>query len=254
MRAAFLSVRAPPPLFPFCAGREYIPHRADGPSPVRRLFPGCAACTRDAVCGFRTTESCRRNFKIRLFELLLTRLIEIPIVRPPFGKSTDFLESIPSKFLIFFKVHPRPALSTSVLKSTTGKCCRYSPAVNLRPLRKGSSKMKRLSLLLVAFAFLTTASGCCCGLFHGGCNSCGYPASPCGCGYAPAYPAPPPCGSCGGGGCPTCPGGGCGVNQGIPQGAFYDGDSMNRAALSSNVGYGATPAASLAAAERTSTY
>src|ERR1700722_5682113 len=106
MRAAFLSVRAPPPLFPFCAGREYIPHGADGPSPVRRLFPGCAACTRDAVCGLRTTESCRRDFKIRLFELLLTRLIEIPIVRTPFGKSTDFLESIPSKFLIFFQSPP----------------------------------------------------------------------------------------------------------------------------------------------------
>jgi hypothetical protein len=188
----------------------------------------------------------------------LTRPDEIPIVRPPFGKSSDFLERIPSKFLIFFKVPPQSVLSTSVLRSTTGKCCRYSPAVNLRPLRKGSSKMKRLSLLLVAFAFLATASGCCCGAFHG-CNSCGYPAaSPCGCGYAPAYqgyPAAPPCGSCGAGGCPTCPGGGCGVNPGVmQQGAFYDGDSMNRAALSSNVGYGATPAASLAAAERSSTY
>jgi hypothetical protein len=119
--------------------------------------------------------------------------------------------------------------------------------------------MKRLSLLLVAFAFLTTGSGCCCGLFHGGCNSCGYPASPCGCGYAPAYgyPAAPPCGSCGAcgaGGCPTCPGGGCGVAPGIPQGAFYAPDSMGRAALSSNVGYGATPAESLASAEHNSTF
>jgi hypothetical protein len=45
------------------------------------------------------------------------------------------------------------------------------------------------------------------------------------------------------------------VNPGvIQQGAFYDGDSMSRAAMTSNVGYGATPAASLAAAERNSTY
>lgn len=118
--------------------------------------------------------------------------------------------------------------------------------------------MKRLSLLFVAFALLTTGSGCCCGLFHG-CNSCGYPSSPCGCGYAPAYgyPVAPPCGSCGAcgaGGCPTCPGGGCGVTPGIPQGAFYTPDSMSHAALSSNVSYGATPAESLAAAERNSTF
>ncbi len=113
--------------------------------------------------------------------------------------------------------------------------------------------MKRLSLLLVVSAFLMTASGCCCGAFHG-CNSCGYPAaSPCGCGYAPAYqayPASPGCSTC-----PTCPNGGCGV-QGpmMQQGAFYDGDSMNRAALTSNVGFGATPAESLASAQRLSTY
>jgi hypothetical protein len=40
----------------------------------------------------------------------------------------------------------------------------------------------------------------------------------------------------------------------IQQGAFYDGDSMNRASLTSNAAYGATPAASLAAAERLSTF
>lgn len=85
-------------------------------------------------------DRCRQYFpefpaKKTRVELLLTRRIELPIVRPPFGKSTDFLESIPSKLLIFFKVHPRPVLSTSFLRSTTGKDCRYSPAVNLRPLR-----------------------------------------------------------------------------------------------------------------------
>jgi hypothetical protein len=112
--------------------------------------------------------------------------------------------------------------------------------------------MKRLSLLLVAFAFLTTASGCCCGLFHG-CNSCGYPSSPCGCGYAPAYQAYPAPGGCST--CPTCPNGGCGANGPmIQQGAFYDGDSMYRASLTSNAAYGATPAASLAAAEKLPTF
>ncbi len=40
----------------------------------------------------------------------------------------------------------------------------------------------------------------------------------------------------------------------MQQGAFYDGDSMNRAALTSNVGFGATPAESLASAQRLSTY
>jgi hypothetical protein len=100
--------------------------------------------------------------------------------------------------------------------------------------------MKRLSLLLVAFAFLTTASGCCCGLFHGpcggGCNSCGYPASPCGggCGYAPAYPVAPSCPTC-----PSCPGGGCGAQGPVmQQGAFYDGDSMYRASVTSNTTFG----------------
>ncbi|HET6327914.1 MAG TPA: hypothetical protein VFG04_24740 [Planctomycetaceae bacterium] len=86
--------------------------------------------------------------------------------------------------------------------------------------------MKRLSLLAVALTLLTTASGCCCGLFHGCGGGCGYPppcgscAPPCGsCGYQPAY-APAPCSTC-----PTCPGGGCGV-QGpgvMQQGAFYEG-------------------------------
>jgi len=81
--------------------------------------------------------------------------------------------------------------------------------------------MKRLSLLAVAFALLVSASGCCCGLFHG-CGGCGYPPACGSCGYAP------PCGSCGpvygAPACPTCPGGGCGV-QGpvIQQGAFYEG-------------------------------
>jgi hypothetical protein len=115
--------------------------------------------------------------------------------------------------------------------------------------------MKRLSLLLVASAFLMTASGCCCGLFHG-CNSCGYPSSPCGCGYQayPAYPVSPGCSTCPT--CPTCPSGGCGVNGPVyQQGAFYEGpDSMSRAALTSNVGYGATPAESLASAQRLPTY
>jgi hypothetical protein len=82
----------------------------------------------------------RISGKKRRVELLLTRLVELPIVRPPFGNSIDFLEPIPSKFLIFFKVHPRPVLSTSVLRSTTGKCCRYSPAVNLRPFQKEVQK------------------------------------------------------------------------------------------------------------------
>jgi len=114
--------------------------------------------------------------------------------------------------------------------------------------------MKRLSLLLVVSALLMVASGCCCGAFHG-CNSCGYPApSGCGCGYAPAYqayPASPGCSTC-----PTCPNGGCGANGPmIQQGAFYDGgDSMSRAALTSNVGFGATPAESLASAQRLQTF
>jgi hypothetical protein len=40
----------------------------------------------------------------------------------------------------------------------------------------------------------------------------------------------------------------------IQQGAFYDGDSMYRASLTSNAAYGATPAASLAAAEKLPTF
>jgi hypothetical protein len=185
-------------------------------------------------------------------EFVLTRWGELPIVRPPFGKSNDFLESIPSKFLSFPKVAPRPVLSTSRQDSTTGNRCRYSRGREPPTPSKGSSKMKRLSLLLVAFAFLASASGCCCGLFHG-CNSCGYPqSSPCGCGYAPGYQAYPMAPSCPT--CPTCPGGGCGVNGPVmQQGAFYDGNSAY-GALSSNAGYGATPAASLAAAERQSTF
>jgi hypothetical protein len=90
--------------------------------------------------------------------------------------------------------------------------------------------MKRLSLLAVALTLLMTASGCCCGLFHGcgggcgyppACGSCGYaqpPCSSCGsCGYQPGYAAPAPCS--------TCPNGGCGVQGGpvMQQGAFYEG-------------------------------
>ena len=112
--------------------------------------------------------------------------------------------------------------------------------------------MKRLSLLLVAFAFLASASGCCCGLFHGGCNSCGYPQSPCGCGYAPAYQAYPMAPSCPT--CPTCPSGGCGVNGPVMQQGASTMAIARSAQLSSNAGYGATPAASLAAAERQSTF
>jgi hypothetical protein len=56
--------------------------------------------------------------------MLLTSEDELPIVRPPFGKSTDFLERIPSNFLNFSKVDPRPVLSTSLLKSKTGNRCR----------------------------------------------------------------------------------------------------------------------------------
>jgi hypothetical protein len=182
-------------------------------------------------------------------EMLLTSEDELPIVRPPFGKSTDFLERIPSNFLNFSKVDPRPVLSTSLLKSKTGNRCRSLTRQRTSDPFERMFKMKRLSLLLVACAFLTTVSGCCCGAFHG-CNSCGYPSSPCGCGYAPAYPVAPACPTC-----PTCPNGGCGVNGPMmQQGAFYDGDSMNRASLTSNAGYGATPAASLAAAERLPTF
>jgi hypothetical protein len=117
--------------------------------------------------------------------------------------------------------------------------------------------MKRLSLLLVAVAFLASASGCCCGMFHG-CNSCGYPSSPCGCGYSPgyqAYPAYPASPGCGCSSCPTCPSGGCGVQGPVmQQGAFYTPDGMDRAALTSNAAYGATPQESLASAQRLSTF
>ena len=189
-------------------------------------------------------------------EFLLTRGREMPIVRPPFGKSTDFLEQIPSNFLNFHEVDPAAGSVDVDSDSTTGKCCHHSPAANLRPLRK-EVQMKRLSLLLVAFAFLASASGCCCGLCGHGCNTCGYPAyqpSPCGgcggCGYAPAYPASPGCSTC-----PTCPNGGCGV-QGpvIQQGAFYDGDSMNRAAVSSATPIGGVGGPTLAASDSLPTF
>jgi hypothetical protein len=145
----------------------------------------------------------------------------MPIVRPPFGKSIDFLEPIPSDFLIFLKVDPRPVSRPRSSCQQTGNPCR-SHRQGCRPLPKRIVPMKRLSLLAVAFALLVSSSGCCCGLFHGGCGGCGYP-PPCGsCGYAPA------CGSCGPAygpaPCSSCPGGGCGV-QGpvIQQGAFYEG-------------------------------
>jgi hypothetical protein len=41
-------------------------------------------------------------------KFVLTLRQKMPIVRPPFGKSIDFLERIPSKFLIFLEVDPQP--------------------------------------------------------------------------------------------------------------------------------------------------
>jgi hypothetical protein len=150
----------------------------------------------------------------------------MPIVRPPFGKSIDFLELIPSEFSIFLKVDPRLISRPRSSRQQIGNPCR-SHRQRFRPLPKRIVSMKRLSLLAVALTLLMTASGCCCGLFHGGCGGCGYP-PPCGsCGYAPA-----PCSSCGGGyapaygpaPCSTCPGGGCGVQGPVmQQGAFYEG-------------------------------
>ena len=118
--------------------------------------------------------------------------------------------------------------------------------------------MKRLSLLAVAFTLLFSASGCCCGLFHG-CGGCGYP-PPCGsCGYAPSCGS---CGSCGSGyapayaspaPCSTCPNGGCGVNGPVMQGAFYEGSSLGTAVGSASEM--PTPAAtSVAAANEIRTY
>ncbi|HEV3301839.1 MAG TPA: hypothetical protein VG055_19450 [Planctomycetaceae bacterium] len=108
--------------------------------------------------------------------------------------------------------------------------------------------MKRLSLLAVALTLLMTASGCCCGLFHGGCGGCGYP-PPCGscapacgsCGYGPAYgPAP----------CSSCPGGGCGVQGPVmQQGAFYEGNFGTAISQTSP-----TPAAPTVAANDLRTY
>jgi len=183
----------------------------------------------------------------------LTHRSEIPIVRPPFGKSTDFLEQIPSKFLFFPKVDPRPVLSTSHKDSTTGNRCRSLTRQRTSDPFERKFEMKRLSLLFVAFAILTTASGCCCGLFHGpcgGCNSCGYAPPPCGScggGYAPGYPMAPSC--------PTCPSGGCGA-QGpmIQQGAFYDGDSMYRASVTSAAPVGNPGTPTLAVADKLPTF
>ena len=106
--------------------------------------------------------------------------------------------------------------------------------------------MKRLSLLAVAFTLLFSASGCCCGLFHG-CGGCGYPppCGSCGSGYAPAYASPAPCS--------TCPNGGCGVNGPVMQGAFYEGSSLGTAVGSASEM--PTPAAtSVAAANEIRTY
>lgn len=88
--------------------------------------------------------------------------------------------------------------------------------------------MKRLSLLIVAFAFLMTTSGCCCGLFHGCGGGCGYPSSCGSCGYQPGYTVAPSCPTC-----PTCPGGGCGV-QGAPvmgPGALLETPGIGHASL-----------------------
>ena len=48
----------------------------------------------------------------------------MPIVRPPFGKSIDFLERIPSRFLIFRKVDPRPVSRPRSSRQQTGSPCR----------------------------------------------------------------------------------------------------------------------------------
>jgi hypothetical protein len=218
-----------------------------------RSFAKANRPTRAAVrCKTYRDSGRSRNKKKWIPEFLLTRRSEIPIVRPPFGKSSDFLEQIPSKFLVFPKVDPRPVLSTSQKDSTTGNHCRSLTRQRTSDPFERKFEMKRLSLLLVAFAFLTTASGCCCGLFHGpcgGCNSCGYAPPPCGgcgsCGgYAPAYPMAPAC--------PTCPNGGCGVQAPLmQQGAFYEGDSMYRASVTSAAPIGAP---TLAATDKLPTF
>lgn len=101
--------------------------------------------------------------------------------------------------------------------------------------------MQRLSLLIVSFTLLLTASGCCCGWGHG-CNSCcGYPSA---CGYAPpVYPAQPACPTC-----PTCPGGGCGMQPGVYPSSYYE-------PLGTHLSSAATPAApTLASADALPTY
>ncbi len=117
----------------------------------------------------------RRNLP-EFGDFVLTLPNKVPIVRPPFGKSIDFLEQIPSKFSDFSQ--SRPAAGSLELASRL-----QQPAIAavltgtiLRPLPKRdcpdeTSLSPRSSLS----AFLMTASGCCCGLFHG-CDSCGYPA------------------------------------------------------------------------------
>jgi hypothetical protein len=65
----------------------------------------------------------RRNLpKFRDFVLTLPN--KVPIVRPPFGKSFDFLESIPSKSQIFFKVDPQPFSRPRSSCQQTGNRCR----------------------------------------------------------------------------------------------------------------------------------
>ena len=62
------------------------------------------------------------RFVTRKFVLTLRQ--KMPIVRPPFGKSFDFLESIPSKSQIFFKVDPQPFSRPRSSCQQTGNRCR----------------------------------------------------------------------------------------------------------------------------------
>jgi hypothetical protein len=187
---------------------------------------------------------------------VLTLRQKMPIVRPPFGKSFDFLESIPSKSEIFLEVDPQLISRPRSSCQKIGNRCRSHRHETPTPSKR-IVPMKRLSLLAVALLLLTTASGCCCGMFRGcgggcgyppPCGSCGYAPQPCGsCGYQPAYGAPAPCSTC-----PTCPGGGCGVQGGpvMQQGAFYEGSFGT--AISSTSPTLATP--TLAAANELRTY
>ncbi len=183
---------------------------------------------------------------------MLTLRQKMPIVRPPFGKSFDFLESIPSNSQIFSEVYPQLISRPRSSCQQIGNRCRSHRHETPTPSKR-IVPMKRLSLLAVALTLLMTASGCCCGLFHGCGGGCGYPpacgscAPPCGsCGYQPAYAAPAPCSTC-----PTCPGGGCGVQGPVmQQGAFYEGSFGT--AISQTSPTPATP--TLAAANELRTY